>query len=222
MCSDVSSRLSGNAKEYLQLACPHVAEGIDAANNYDRARPLPVIPYSGDSTQFNQQLSRSMRTYIPTRSDVAHHRHRPHVVDDTVTVELTSPLTGAQLSRGMGGSDLQGTNLGVWLNEVKQSGGTIAERDTNQGLVPALPALAIEYGLKPLVTALLRAFGRNPYGPASYSDAVLVTPLIGDNANKVVRICFVARGSGATATCPAPSLTTTASGQTSAQDPARR
>ena len=223
ICSGISSKLSGDAKEFLQAACPHVAEGIDAANDYGRALPLPVISYAGDSTQFNQQLSRSLRTYVPTRSDVAHHRRRPHVVDDSVTVELTTPVTGAQLSGGNGGSNLQGTNLGVWLNEIKQSGGTVAERDTNQGAVPALPALAIEYGLKPLVTALLQAFGRNPYGPARYSDAVLVTPLIGENANKVVRICFVARGTGASATCPAPSITTMTSGPTAtARDQPRR
>ena len=190
LCSDIASQLKGDAKDLLSAACTPVAEGIDAANQGSKAKPLPRMEYSGDSPAFSAVLTKAIKTYVPNRNK---HGNVHRVLDNHVTVDLKTPLSVDDLSQGRAPA-YNGTEVGIWLNEIKQSGGKYVTRDTNQGAVKDAAEIAIKYVLAPLVTAIVKALKANPYKPATYMDAILVSPTVGPNAGRVVRVCFVSRG----------------------------
>ena len=162
--------------------CSVLGSAVSLATSGDGS-PSERIQYSAEEDGFYRALSKSLRRYGGR---------------DSVTVSIAgagAPVITTESIRMASAPTYREIGLGIWLDRIEDTGGTLCVKNSDQALGVAAIATVLDFFFRKAIPFIINKYNAAiAYRPAKKIDAVIYKTSTGSEAGRITKILFVPRG----------------------------
>ena len=162
--------------------CSVLGSAVTLATSRDGS-PSKRIQYSAEEDGFYKALAKSLKKYGGRDSVVVSIAGAGAPIMTTESIRMASAPTYREIG------------LGIWLDRIEDTGGTLCVKDSDQAVGVAAIATILDFFFRKAIPFVIDKYNASTaYRPAKKVDAVIYKTSTGPEAGRITRILFVPRG----------------------------